>query len=138
MTSSISVISVLLAAVSAMVVGSFWYSPKAFLPMWQKMTGTSDSDMKKNFGSAMALMFIAALLTAYVLAHFMIYSGAYTGTQGISNGLMTAFWAWLGISLTTVITSTALESRDKMVMVITAGNRLVTLLVMGLILGLFM
>jgi hypothetical protein len=135
---SISAIGVLLAAVSAMVVGSIYYSPATFLKPWQKMTGTTDADMKKNFGPAMILMFVAALLTAYILAHFMLYAERYTGTTGIMGGLSTAFWVWLGFSLTTIITSGALETRDRMVMVITAGNRLVTLLVMGIILGLFM
>lgn len=134
---NISLIGVVLAAISAMVVGSIWYSPSVLLKPWMKMTGTSDADMKKNFGAAMILMFLAALLTAYVLAHFMLYSAAYTGTNGVPNGLTTAFWAWLGLSLTTVVTGGAMESRDPRVMYITAGNRLATLLVMGIIIGLF-
>ena len=102
------------------------------------MTGTSDADMKKNFAKAMVMMGVAALLTSYVLARFMLYSQQANGTSGIINGLETAFWAWLGFCLTTVVTSSALESRNPQVMLITAGNRLVTLLVMGLILGAFM
>jgi Protein of unknown function (DUF1761) len=135
---TISLVGVVLAAASAFVIGGLWYSPSLFLKPWMKMTGTTDADMKNGFPAAMGMMLVAALLTAYVLAHFMVYANASTGTTGITNGLETAFWAWLGLSLTTVVTSGALEPRNRMVMVITAGNRLVTLLAMGLILGAFM
>jgi len=135
---SIPVVGVLIAAVSAFAIGGVWYSPTMFLKPWMKMTGTSDAQMKKNFPVAMVLMAIGALLTAYILAHFISYSEQATGTTGVAAGLATAFWAWLGLSLTTVVAEGALEPRDRMVMVINAGNRLVTLLVMGLILGLFM
>lgn len=68
----------------------------------------------------------------------MVYSAFATGTTGVMNGLETAFWAWLGISLTTTIIGGAMETRDAKVMYIAAGNRLITLLAMGAVLGLFM
>lgn len=134
----ISWIGVLLAAVSAMVVGGIWYSPTGFLKPWMKMTGTTDADMKRNFPIAMPVLFVVALLTAYIMAHVMTYASPMTGLTGISNGLSTAFWMWLGFGLTTVIAGGIFEPRDRMVMVIAAANRLVTYLLMGLILGLFM
>ena len=86
----------------------------------------------------MIFMGVGALLTAYILAHFMLYTHAYTGASGVMNGLQTAFWAWLGLSLTTTVAHGIMEPRDGMLMVINAANRLVTFLLMGLILGLFM
>ena len=138
MSAPVSTVGVLLAAASAFIVGGLWYSPTFFLKPWMKMTGTTDADMKKNFPGAMLLMAIAALLTAYILAHFALYAQQSNGTSGIASGVETAIWAWLGLSLTTIVTSSALESRNRMVMVITAGNRLVTLVLMGLIIGAFM
>jgi hypothetical protein len=138
MSTHVSIIGVLLAAVSAFVIGGLWYSPTFFLKPWMKMVGSSQAEMQKKFGSAMGLMVIGALLTAYILAHFMVYAEAYTGTSGISAGLQVAFWAWLGLALPTVVAGGALEPRNPMLMVIYAGNRLVTLLVMGIVLGLFM
>ncbi len=134
----ISIVGVVLAAVSAMIVGSIWYSPGTFLPSWMKMVGANDEHMKKTFPKAMGLLIVAALLTAYVLAHFMVYTAAATGITGVMGGLETAFWIWLGIALTTVVAGSALDPRDSKLMYLYAGNRLVTLLVMGLILGLFM
>jgi hypothetical protein len=138
MDSSIPFFGVLLAAASAFAVGGLWYSPTLFLKPWQKMVGSTDSDMKKRFPTAMGLMAIGALLSAYILAHFILYSERVTGAVGVSAGLQTGFWAWVGLALPSVIAGGALEPRDPMVMVIYAGNRLVTLLLMGLILGAFM
>jgi Protein of unknown function (DUF1761) len=138
MDTSISIIGVVLAAASSFVIGSIWYSPSVLLKPWMKMTGTTDADMKKSFGSSMAVIGVASLITAYVLAHFISYSSDVTGTTGVMAGLETALWAGLGLAVTSIITAGAMEPRDKMVMVITSGNRLVTLLVMGAILGAFM
>jgi len=138
MTTSIPLLGVLLAALSAFPIGSAWYSPGTFLTPWMKMTGTSDADMKKNFPRAMAYIGVASLVTAYILAHFIIYSKQATGVNGVTAGLETAFWAWLGISLTTIVVGSAMESRSAWVMAIQAGNRLVTLLAMGAIIGAFL
>jgi len=138
MSASISATGVVLAALSAFPIGSLWYSPSVFLKPWQKMTGNTDADMKKAFGPAMGYIAVASLLTAYIMAHFIQYTEAYTGTMGIKAGLETAWWLWLGLGLTTTVVNAAFEKRDPMVMVIQAGNRLVTFLVMGLILGAFM
>ena len=129
---------VILATLSSFLIGSIWYSPTTFLKPWQKMTGTSDADMKKNFGSSMVWIGVSSLITAYVLAHFIRYTEHVTYATGVTAGVQTALWIWLGIGLTTIVTAGAMESRDKMVMAITAGNRLVTLLVMGIIIGAFM
>jgi len=135
---SIPVLGVILAAASAFVVGGAWYAPGTFLPRWQKITGTDDAHMKKAFGSAMGIDAVAALVLAYVLAHFISYTDQVNGVSGISGGLATAFWAWLGFSATTILVNTALDKRDKGIILIQAGERLVTFLLMGLILGAFM
>ena len=137
MDSSISYVGVLLATVSAFVVGSVYYSPSVFLKQWQKIVGADDAHMKKVFGSSMGYIAVASILTAYILAHFMVYAGNATGTTGVMGGLETAFWLWLGISLTTIVANGAMDPRPAKLMWIQAGNRLVTLLVMGAIIGLF-
>jgi hypothetical protein len=112
--------------------------PATFLPLWMKLTGTTDADMKKGFASSMAYIGITSLLTAFILSHLITFSMHYTGASGISAGLQTAFWAWLGIGATSIVTAGIMEPRSKMLLAITAGNRLVTMLVMGAILGAFM
>jgi len=135
---SISWVGVIIATLSSFVVGSIWYMPSTFMPAWQKLTGTSDAETKKNFPMAMAWIGVSSLITAYILAHFMVYTQSATGTAGVTNGIQTALWAWLGLCATTAVSAGAMESRGVNYYLITVGNRLVTLLVMGIILGLFM
>ncbi len=138
METTISLPGVLLAAVSSFVVGGFWYSPSMFLKSWMKITGTTEADMQRNMVKNMATIGVMSLVMAYVLAHFMNYASNSTGTTGIELGLTTAFWLWLGFALTSIVTTGTMETRDRKVLIITSGNLLVTMLLMGLILGWFM
>jgi uncharacterized membrane protein len=126
---------VIMSALSAIVVGSIWYSPWVFGAQWQKMIGLSDKDMKKRATTALAWLIPASFLTAYVLAHFIMAAHGYYHGTWMNDSLQTAFWAWVGFGLTTVVAHGVFEPRDRLVMAINAGNRLATLLIMGLILG---
>ena len=135
----VSVTGIILAAASVVVVGSVWYSDKMFGKQWKKIIGLKDADMKKAMGPAMGWMVVVSLLTAYVLDHFINYIHNFeTDISWVSAGFWAGFWVWLGFGLTTIIAHGVFEPRDKKVMWIHAGNRLVTLLVMGLILGYFL
>ncbi len=138
MEAQVSLIGVILAAASAIVIGSIWYSPKLFGGMWQKMIGLTDQEMKKNMGPAMIMMVVMSLLTAYVLDHFINYTHNFMAVSWMSAGLQTALWVWLGFGLTTIVAHGAFEPRDKQIMLINASNRLVTLTAMGAILGFFL
>src|ERR1039458_2328686 len=122
MLTHISILGVLLAAASAMVIGTVWYSPALFGKPWMKITG---SDMKKNVVPIMVALVLISLLTAYVLAHFIVYSHAYTGGSWMKAGVETALWAWLGLAATAIFAHGLFEPRDKKVLYINAGNRLV-------------
>lgn len=138
MLAAAPIVGVVLAALSSFVIGGIWYSPGVFLKSWMEMTGTKDSDMKKRFPAAMAAMGVAALLTAWVLALAILYVKSVSGVSGIATGLEVSFILWLGISATTTVVTGVLEPRKISLMAMQAGNRLVSLLVMGLILGAFL
>ncbi|OUS02374.1 hypothetical protein A9Q86_03775 [Flavobacteriales bacterium 33_180_T64] len=61
-------IAILLAAVSALVVGFIWYNPKVFGSAWMKAAGMTDEQIK---GGNMAKIFGLALLFALMLAMMM-------------------------------------------------------------------
>jgi len=136
MNTPVSLLGVVLATASALPVGMAWYSPALFGKPWSKITGITDKDMKDRMSTAMPIIIGAALLTAYTLAHFMVYAHAYNGGSWVSAGVVTGFWAGVGLAGTAVFAHGAFEKRDKKVLVINAANRVVTLVIMGLILGL--
>lgn len=137
MTVEIPWLGVILATASSFVIGGIWYGPKTFYPRWQKIVGVSNDYMKKSFGPSIPWMLISSLIVAYVMVHAINYAMYFTGTSGVSAGLLTALWIWLGFVFTTILTTNALDPRDKMIIAIQAGNQLLTYLAMGAILGIF-
>ncbi|TGV03712.1 DUF1761 domain-containing protein [Flavivirga rizhaonensis] len=57
--------AIIVAAVSALVVGFIWYNPKVFGNAWMKAAGMTDEQVK---GGNMAKIFGLALLFAFLLA----------------------------------------------------------------------
>lgn len=131
-------LGVVLAALSAIVIGMIWYSPSVLGKQWMKITGIKEADMKKQMAPATVTLVVVSLLTAYVMAHFINYTHLWSGESWMNSGLQTAFWAWLGFGVTTIVAHGIFEPRDKQVMLINAGNRLATYLAMGVILGAFL
>lgn len=131
----ISWIGVILATVSAMVVGSIWYSKSLFGGEWTKATGMSDASMKKAMPKAMPQLLIAAFLTAFVLAHVAFMWSQFYNYSFFKSAIVTAFWLWLGISATTLAAHEAFDERRKKLLWVNIGNRFATYMVMALIIG---
>jgi len=89
--------------------------------------------MKKGQGKSMAIEFGLGILMAFVLAHAIRYSGA----QGIGEGLVCAFWNWLGFVAAFGFTSVNFEKKPLKLFYINQGFQLLTMLVMGAILVLW-
>jgi len=138
MFAHVSVWGVLVAALSAMLIGTLWYSPAVFGKSWTKIMGADDKHMQRTMSTAMPILVVASLLTAYVVSLFTVYFHAYVGGSWLMAGLDTSFLAWLGVAATAIFVHGAFDPRDKKLLYINAGNRLVTLLAMGLIIGVFM
>jgi hypothetical protein len=133
-----SVIGITLAVISSIIVGMFWYNSAVFGKRWMKIVGLSEADMKKGMARIMPGVILVALITAYVLSIFIAYTHGYLGGSWLRAGFVSSLLAWVGFAATTVFAHGLFEPRDKKVLYINAGNRLVTLVAMGLILGAFM
>jgi|GEM_PF-696836 len=101
--------AVLLATVASMVVGSVWYAKPVFGKTWAKLAKLDDKQMQKGAGKAMLQAVVAGFLTAYVLAHVAYLSNSLFQDSFMQNAVQTAFWLWLGISATTIVTHNAFE-----------------------------
>src|SRR4051794_14480101 len=116
--------AVLLAAVSSMVVGSLWYMPATFGNAWQKYTGVNAEKMRRSqSGDQMAWMylsvFVASLVTAYVLAHVTFLANKFFGNSFLSDALQTGFWLWLGFTAARVYVHDTFEGRRKKLTLLT-------------------
>lgn len=127
--------AVILAGISAMAVGSIWYSKAMFQKPWEDMAKIDKKKGMKELPMVMTVTFLGALLTAYVLAHVAFLSNKFFGNSFLQDTLSTAFWLWLGISTPALLASGLFEQRRKKLILMNIGNQLVTLIVMALIIG---
>ncbi len=130
-TVTINWMAVVVATAAAMIIGAVWYSKLLFGKIWQKKVNLSDKDMREGALPAYLGMLVLALLTAFVLAHFVSYAQATT----VWEGMVTGFWVWLGFVLPVLAGKVLFERRGKKLFLISAGNQLLALLVMGAILA---
>ena len=124
----------ILAGLSAIVVGIIWYSPFLFGPAWSKAAGMSEVEMSKDRAKVMPILLIISFLTAYVLSLFTVYLHSYLGDSWMTAALDTAFLAWIGLAGTALVAH-GVWDKGRNALYINLGNRLVTLVVMGLIIG---
>ena len=142
MTVEVSWLGIVLATVSSMFVGGIWYDNKAgFGKPWRTMLGVPldvkmTPEMKKSFQSSMIKAFLTAGFMAYILAHFIYLSHSFYNNSFLQDALTTSFWAWAGFQATRMIMRDAFEGRRKKLTLINTGNDFVTIMLMGLVIGL--
>lgn len=132
----VNYLAVLLAALSNFVVGMIWYAKPVFGAKWMKMVGMTDEKAQKGMAKAMGTALVGSLLAAYVLAHVTFMSNALLGGSFLSSALTTALWLGVGLQATVIFIHDGFEQRPTKLSVMNAGNQLVTILAMGLIIGL--
>lgn len=132
----VNFLAVVLAMLSSMVVGSVWYARSVFGNTWIKL---AKIDMKRDDGSVfkpIAITAVVSLITAYVLAHVSYLSNQFSGNSFLQDSLTTAFWMWLGFTAARFITHDAFEGRPMKLTALNLGNEFVTIMGMGLVIGL--
>lgn len=128
----VNILAVLLAAVSAFLLGGLWYSPILFLRIWARESGISLDQPKKTHGAIVfAVSFLFSLIAATVFALFL----------GRNPPLNTAIRDGLAIGSCWVATSFGINyqfaSRTFKLFLIDAGYHVAQFTLYGVILGLW-
>lgn len=128
----VNYLAVAVMAVVVYVLGALWYSPMLFGTAWMKYTGTKESDME---GSNMPLLyffgFLGTLVMVYVLAYFIDFAGATTWQEGFEP----AFWLWLGFTATVHWSQWVWSNKSFNLFLINGGHTLVSMLLAGAVLA---
>lgn len=123
--------SVLACGVASMVLGFIWYMPKVMGNMWMAAINKTPEDIAKGWKPSMFLItFALALLTAYILSHFIQLVRADT----LADYMATAFWAWLGFVFTVMAMNIMYEGKSSKLLVVNGLYQLITLQAMAVIL----
>lgn len=128
---SVNLVAVVVGAISTMVVGYVWYSKMLFGAQWLKFSGLKESDITKGAGMAYSLMFVVALVMAYVLDWFLIATGKTGWMEGAKLGLI----ASIGFTATAFASEFIFNKRSLQFYLITAGFQVVAITIVGAILG---
>jgi hypothetical protein len=128
---NINWLAVIVSTLSAFVIDGLWYSPALFYNAWMKASGMTE-EMKKTaslgkiYGTAFVLIFIAAVNLAFFLADPSI-----TASSGALYGFLTGFgWVLTGIGVIALF-----EQKSWTYIFINGFYWVVSLTVIGLILG---
>ena len=129
MFENINYVELLASGVAAMVIGYAWYGP-LFGKIWMKESGVTQAKIeagKKDMPKTYSLMFISALLQAFVLSVIIGLSGA----TDIMSAATVALWVWLGFVATVKFSDVLFEGKSQTLFGINTGYTLVTLVVMS-------
>lgn len=127
--------AVVAAMVSSMIVGSIWYAQGVFGKTWMKLAKVDMNKANGNAYQAIGITMIVSLVTAYVLAHVAYLSHQFFGNSFLQDSVTTAFWLWLGLTAARFITHDVFEGRPAQLTLMNISHELVTLLLMGAVIG---
>ncbi|MFA6043245.1 MAG: DUF1761 domain-containing protein [Patescibacteria group bacterium] len=130
---TINYVAVLVSGLIAMVLGGLWYSPVLFGKVWARIANIDEAAAKKEAPLAYVKMFILALISAWVLAHFVDYTQSTT----FMNGALTGFWVWLGFVATVTMSGVIFEKRPSKLWFLNNGYQLILLVITGGVLAIW-
>jgi hypothetical protein len=125
-----------------MVLGYVYFGPlfgKMYIQLMglDKMDPVKSEEMKKGMMKSYVFAFIGSLVTAYVLSHMLVFATAYMKTSGVSAGLSTGFWVWLGFVAPVTMGMVLWGTHPWKLWVLNNGYNLIQLLMFGVILALW-
>lgn len=122
--------AILVSALSTFLIGGVWYSPALFGKAWMRENGFTEESMKNSsMMKIFGLSFILALIAAINLAMFL------GNSMSIGEGAFYGFLAGFGWVATFIGTHYLFERKSFKLFLINAGYSIVSLTVMGVILG---
>lgn len=150
-------IAIIVAGVSALVVGFIWYNPKVFGNAWMQAAGMTEEQIKGgNMVKIFGLALLFALMLAFLLPSMTIHQmGAYSLMGGdptlalpsyeafiadytdafrtFKHGALHGFLAGLFIALPIIGTNALFERKNAKYILINSGYWIVTMTIMGAI-----
>ena len=133
---NINVLAGLVAGVAAMVPGAVIYAPGVLGRRWMKEIGINEKKVKEAGGSptkAVSQMFVVSLINGLVASLIVTTIHATKIMEAVDVALLLG-WFWVSANLMLVF----FEGRSWMWLKITALAHVLTALVIGLVLGLFL
>lgn len=130
-TVSVNYLAVLVVTLASMMLGTVWYAQRVFGKEWMRLSGLSEGDAKENRGAPMILMLIGALVSSYVMAHFVDFAAATT----LADGARVGAWIGIGFVFTAAMGESIFSHKPAKLVAINGGYQVVNLIMIGAILA---
>lgn len=128
--------AIVVAAVVSFMFGWLWYGV-LLSKQWLDAVGKSEKELKGDGGPSpipFVIAFIAQLVMAWMLAGIIGHLGP--GEVTLGNGLISAFFVWLGFVITTLAVNYTFQGAKAALTLIDGGHWLCVLLLQGAVIGL--
>lgn len=134
LATDINFLAVLVTGIVLFVLGGLWYSPVLFGKKWLTLVEKPEADLRRA-GTPVnyVLVFVAELITAWVLAQAISWAGA---TDAVS-GAVVGFLLWLGLAGATTFMTYTFSARPRALWLIDTAYTLVAFIIGGAILALW-
>src|SRR5437660_4606983 len=132
----VNYLAVLVAAVAVFVLGWLWYSPLLFFKPWMRLRGLDPVAAMagaKMPGGKLVIEFVRCVVLAYVIALFVAHRGISSWMGAVHFGIL----AWIGFPVILLTGSVLWHNAPWKVAAIHAGDWLVKLLVIPIIVSLW-
>ncbi|MGH7583885.1 MAG: DUF1761 domain-containing protein [Gemmatimonadales bacterium] len=125
-------VALLVSTLVIFILGWLWYSPLLFFKPWVRARGMDPAAAMvsaKMPAARLVIELIRCFVVTYVVAHFVVALGVTAGLAAIHF----AFFLWLGVPVMLLIGSVIWENVPIKVATIHAGDWLIKLLVISLL-----
>ncbi len=128
--------AVLVAAIAAMVIGSIWWGP-LFGKMWMKENGFDhmSDEQKAKAKKSMPAAYIQQLILSFIHAWVLAILINRTNASSIGAAVCLSLLVWVGFAFPEQYGKKLWGNSKWMMIFATLSGSLVTMVVMGLILG---
>ena len=134
----INFLAVLIAAIVAFIIGFLMHGPIGG-KLWMRLADihpTGNEKMSDMYGK-MAWNFFVNLVTAYTLSllYILASSSQYMTGSAVANGIICAFFAWLGFIITTTSIEVIWMGRSVKLWLFEALSSFIVMIAMGIIIA---
>ncbi len=130
--SDIDLISVFFALVGSMLVGIIWYSPMAFGEYWMKLMHRTPDAVDRRKATKMLIM---SILTNFLTALSLAAIFAFIDVRTVPEGIFVSVILWFGFIAMIQMTHALFEGKSLKLVTFGVAHELVSMMVMGIILG---
>jgi hypothetical protein len=124
-------LAVIVAAVVGIIVGFVWYAPQVFGRRWARASGI---DLPQP-GQVQPITYVGAIVAAAVTAYVLAVIVRGLGAASLADGAIVGLVVWLGFVAPWLASGVLFERRSTEWWAINAGQAIVSLVIMGAIIG---